>query len=78
MEEGKIAALAIDQEAIIEANKVTDWRYNLDVQRSIKRQLDDGFIELERETGAVIDVTQVDLMIDQIIEVAKARDSHAR
>jgi len=70
--------MAIEQEAIIEANKVTDWRYNLDVQRTIKRKLDDGFIELERETGARIDVAQVDLMIEQILEVAKARDSHAR
>ena len=71
--QGVMAALAIEQEAIIEANKVTDWRYNLDVQRTIRRKLDDGFIELERDTGAAIDVAQVDLMIEQILEVAKAR-----
>ncbi len=73
-----MAALAIEQEGIIEANKVTDWRYNLDVQRTIRRKLDDGFIELERDTGAAIDIAQVDLMIEQILEVAKARDLHAR
>lgn len=78
IDEGKIAALAIEQEAIIEANKVTDWRYNLDVVKRIKRLLDDSFIELEQATGAMIDTTQLDLMIDQIVEVAKARDSSAR
>ena len=78
VDEGKIAALAIEQEQIIEANKVTDWRYNLDVQKRMKYLLDEGFIELERETGATIDVAQVDLMIEQIVEVAKARDTQSR
>jgi type I restriction enzyme R subunit len=78
VEAGKIAALAIEHEAIIEASKVTDWRYNLDVQRTIKRKLDDSFIELEREAAVAIELAQVDLMIEQILEVAKARDAYAR
>ncbi|KPV54132.1 hypothetical protein SE17_05600 [Kouleothrix aurantiaca] len=73
----RIADVAIRQEAIIEQNKVTDWANNLDVQKKIKRQLDHHFYDVEREAGAEFDFDQVDAMIDQVVEIAKARDSRS-
>jgi type I restriction enzyme R subunit len=74
VENERIAAVAIRQEEIIEAHKVTDWTTNLDVQKRIKRGLDDCLYELEQAVGKPFDLVQVDLMIDQVLEVAKARD----
>jgi type I restriction enzyme R subunit len=70
----QIAEVAIAQEAIIEAGKITDWTGNLDVQKRIKRQLDHQLGEVERTTGVAFDLDQLDVLIDQVLEVAKARD----
>jgi len=69
----RIADVAIEQEEIIEANKVTDWHNNLDVQKRIKRQLDHSFYSLEQETGMEIEPVRLDALIDQVLEVAKSR-----
>jgi len=69
----RIADVAIEQERIIEENKVTDWDHNLDAQKQIKRQLDDSFYSLERETGVAFDAARLDALIDQVLEVAKSR-----
>jgi type I restriction enzyme R subunit len=69
----QIAELAIAQEELIEANKITDWESNLDVQKRIKRQLDRQLGDLEREAGIEFDLSQLDVLIDQVLEVAKAR-----
>ena len=70
-----IADVAIAHETIIEANKITDWTVNLDVQKKIKRQLDHQLGEVEREADIEFDLDQLDVLIDQILEVAKARNS---
>ena len=70
----QIAAIAIQQEQIIEDHKVTDWGNNLDVQKQIKRELDDAFYALEQKTGALIDMAELERIIEQVLEVAKARD----
>jgi hypothetical protein len=72
----QIAELAIKQEQLIEANKITDWANNLDVQKKIKRQLDRQFYDVEQAAGAQFDLDQVDAMIEQVVDVAKARDSY--
>jgi len=69
----RIADVAIKQEEIIEANKVTDWQNNLDVQKRIKRQLDHSFYDLEQETGVELEPARLDALIDQVLEVAKSR-----
>lgn len=71
----QIAGIAIRQEQIIEANKITDWTTNLDVQKTIKRQLDDAFFQVEHDIGQQFDTDQLDGMIEHILEIAKTRDS---
>ncbi|MCB9162295.1 MAG: HsdR family type I site-specific deoxyribonuclease, partial [Caldilineaceae bacterium] len=73
LDDDAIAELAIRQEALIETRKVTDWDNNHDVQQAIKRDLDTVFYEVERRTGVEFDMHDMDLMIERIIEVAKAR-----
>jgi hypothetical protein len=68
-----IADIAIRQEAVIEQHKVTDWARNHDVQNDIRRELDDLFYEVETHTGQLIAAEQLGLLIEQVIEVAKAR-----
>lgn len=70
----QIATMAIQQEKIIEAHKITDWHNNLDVQNQIKRELDDAFYELEQKTGSLIELAELEQIIAQLLEVAKARD----
>ncbi|MEI2692414.1 MAG: hypothetical protein V9H69_22935 [Anaerolineae bacterium] len=74
LDEERIAHAAIRQEEIIEANKVTDWETNLDIQNQIRSQLDDYFFDLERAAGVALDTEALDLMIEQVLEVAKARN----
>ena len=68
----RIAGIAIHQEAIIKANKITDWTTNLHMQKKIKRQLDNHFYEVEGEANMEFDINQLDAMIDQLLEIAKA------
>lgn len=69
----RIADIAIRQEEIIEANQVTDWDTNFDIQQKMKRHLDSHLYEVERETGIEFDINQLDVIIDQVLEIAKAR-----
>lgn len=69
-----IADVAINIEEIIEANRVTDWVTNLDIQKAIKQRLDNYFYDLESQTGVAFTHTDLDILIEQIVEVARARD----
>lgn len=78
LDDEQIAAISIQQEQIIEGYKITDWTTNLDVQKQIKQQLDAHFYAVERKAGAAFDLDQLDAMIDQVLEIAKARDTRPR
>ncbi len=75
LDDSAIAALAIEQEAAIEARKIRDWETNLDVQNQMKSSLDTIFYAVEKRSGVQINSDHLDSMIDQVIEVAKARGS---
>ena len=51
--------------AQIEQHRVTDWERNHDVQREMRRGLDDLFYAVEEQTGALIEAEQLNQMIDQ-------------
>ena len=73
IDDERIADVAIRQEAVIEEHKITDWETNLDVQNEMRRGLDDIFYAVEESAGVLIEAEQLRLMIEQVIEVAKAR-----
>src|SRR5690606_8791326 len=68
------ADVAIEIEALIERHRVTDWVTNLDVQNRIKQQLDELFYNLERQYNFTLTGDELDTLIEELLEVAKARD----
>lgn len=70
-----MADLAIQIETIVETHKVTDWTTNLDVQNRIKRELDEKLYDIERQYHLTLTVDELDMLIEQIMEIAKARDN---
>ncbi len=74
----QVAEVAIQAEGIIERRKVTDWTVNLDTQNRIKRDLDNLLYDLERRYTLHFSDTELDMLIEQVLEVAKAREHAAR
>lgn len=74
LRDNDMTELAIQIEQTIESHKVTDWTTNLDVQKRIKQHLDEMLYELERRHNLTYTVEELDMLIEQVLEVAKARD----
>ena len=74
VDDTQLAEAAIRQEEIIESYKVMDWAGNLDVKQAIRRALDDHFYALERELDLTLSSEELDALIEQVLEIAIARD----
>ncbi|NLF75676.1 MAG: type I restriction endonuclease subunit R [Chloroflexi bacterium] len=68
-----LADVAIQVEEIIEQNKVRDWRSNPDVQNAIWLAVEDYLYDLSRERGLALDGPTFDLIIAQVIDIARKR-----
>ena len=53
---------------------MTDWTTNLDVQKRIRQNLDDLLYDLEQQHDLTFTVDALDMLIEQVLEVARARD----
>lgn len=69
-----IADVAIRLEEIIEAHKVRDWSDNVDIQNNIRNQIDDALYSLKDQQGIALDGTQIDLLVERLLDVARKRD----
>ncbi len=69
-----VAEIAIQAEALIEQGKVRDWTTNLDVQKRIKRTLDDYLYDIKRRHGIPLTEGDLDVILDNLVEVAKQRE----
>ena len=67
------AALRIDE--IIRRNRVVDWLANLDAQNSMRNEIDDYLYELREESGIGLSLDDMDLIVENSIDIAKARYS---
>ncbi|HZG52987.1 MAG TPA: hypothetical protein VEZ40_12695, partial [Pyrinomonadaceae bacterium] len=65
------AALQIDE--IIRRNKVVDWIANLDAQNAMRNEIDDYLYELREESGIGLSLDDMDLIVENSIDIAKAR-----
>jgi type I restriction enzyme R subunit len=74
VDESQLAQAAIRQEEIIEGYKVMDWAGNADVKNQIRRALDDHFYEMERSLDLTLSSEELDALIEQVLEIAIARD----
>ena len=75
---GPLAELAIEIEALIERRKVVNWTTNLDVQKGMKAEVDGLLYEIERQHGLILSPDELDLLIEQVMEIARARDGRGR
>ena len=69
-----IADIAIRLEEIIEEKKIRDWTTNLDVQREIKRAMDEYLYSVRGRYDIPLTAGDVDVILDSVLEIAKQRD----
>jgi type I restriction enzyme, R subunit len=69
-----MADLAIACEQTINEKKVRDWAHNPDVINQIKGGLDDLLYSLKLDFGIALTNTEMDTIIDNVVETAKKRD----
>lgn len=67
----EIGQLALDIKKIISINAKRDWRDNIIVHRNIKKELDDLLFDYVDETGTNWSLDTIDIIIDEILMVAK-------
>lgn len=65
------AAMQIDD--IIRRNRVVDWVANLDAQNAMRNEIDDYLYELKEESGMGLSLDDMDLIVENSIEIARAR-----
>lgn len=68
-----IADMAIRAERIIDTHKIRDWRHNPDIQNEIWNTLEDYLYDARAQYRIVLDGDTMDLIIAQVIEIAKKR-----
>ncbi len=72
--ENQLADIAIQLEALIEARKVRDWVGNLDVENRIRNDIEDYLYQLKHEADIPLTSTDMDEIMDTVIDVAGNRD----
>ncbi|MHB1317674.1 MAG: type I restriction endonuclease subunit R [Anaerolineae bacterium] len=73
--EAAVADAAIALEEIIDAHRRVDWAANHDLQKQIKLAMDDPLYALLDNLGVTLSDAQLDMLEEQVIEVARHRDS---
>ncbi len=69
------ARAAIALEEIIKAHRRVDWTANHDLQNQIKLAMDDPLFALLGDMGVTLSDAELDMLEEQIVEVARHRDS---
>ena len=69
-----LADMAIEIEKKIEQRKIRDWTGNDGIQKEMMNAIDDYFDSVEAEQNVVITSIEKDLILEQVLEIAKKRD----
>jgi type I restriction enzyme R subunit len=69
-----MADVAIRLEEIIEERKIRDWTTNLDVQREIKRAMDEYLYSIKGRYDVPLTHGDIEVILDSVVEIAKQRD----
>ena len=69
-----VADVAIRLEQIIEARKIRDWTTNPDVQRQIKRAMDEYLYSVKGRYDVPLTHGDIQVILDSVVEIAKQRD----
>ncbi|MBX3085029.1 MAG: type I restriction endonuclease subunit R [Anaerolineae bacterium] len=66
--------LAIACEDAIERLKIRDWATNLDVEKRMRNAVEDLLYDLRAQTGVLLKSAEMDMILDNLMEVAKKRE----
>jgi type I restriction enzyme R subunit len=69
-----MADMAIRLEQIIEERKIRDWTTNLDVQREIKRAMDEYLYSVKGRYEIPLTAGDIDVILDSVLDIAKQRN----
>jgi type I restriction enzyme, R subunit len=69
-----LADTAIEIEKIIEKRKIRDWVANRDIQKAMMNDVEDALYSLKEQHNVPLTTTEIDLILEQVLEVAKRRD----
>ncbi len=69
-----LADMAIEVEKIIEQRKIRDWTANRDIHKSMMNDIEDYLYPLQTQYNFSITSIEMDLLLEQLLEVAKQRD----
>jgi type I restriction enzyme R subunit len=67
------AELAEQVERLIEANKITDWEHNRDIQNVMKNAIEDLLFDVEKAKGIHFSIPELDEIINLVVEIARKR-----
>jgi len=73
-----LVELAIGFEQVVEQMRVRDWVGNPDVQRAMKREMDDLLYDTVRAHGMKLTDGEMNYLIDGVLEIAKSREGMGR
>jgi type I restriction enzyme R subunit len=68
-----LATIALELESLIARRKVRDWIRNLDIQNAMRNDIEDYLYDL-RSQGITLSNTDIDRVLDAILELAKQRE----
>ncbi|MBA2681524.1 MAG: DUF3387 domain-containing protein [Ktedonobacteraceae bacterium] len=74
LSEERLADMAIEMEAVIERRKIRDWTSNRDIQKAMMNDIEDYLYALKAQHGVSLTEVEMDLVLEQVLEVAKQRD----
>ena len=69
-----LADMAIEIEKVIEKRKIRDWINNRDIHKSIMNDIEDYLYTIKAQYGLSVTGVEMDLVLEQVLEVAKQRD----
>lgn len=67
----RLAEAGLELSNIIERLVIRDWKRNEDVQKQMKNEVEDYLLEKRKDLGIEISFTQLDVIMDEVLKVAK-------
>lgn len=67
------AAIALGLDDIVLRNRVVDWVKNVDVQNTMRNEMDDYLYEVKDTVGVELSFDDLDLIIEGVLDIAKKR-----
>jgi hypothetical protein len=69
-----LADVVIELEALLDVRKIRNWTAKQDVQNAMMNDIDDYLYRVKEHSELAITRTQMDSIIENIIDVARKRD----